>query len=320
MLDYSTTNLLQMIRDLTYVGSSTRDWPDAAITRVLNREIHAYVVPMIEEARAQHFVTHTDTPLVAGQSTYPLPTKAMGSALRGIQLVDASGNPYAPLSEFSWDDAINYGNSVFTGATPQGVPSGYRFEGNTVVLYPTPSGSPTLSVRMHYVARPSTLVANAACAQILSSVTASGTTTLTFASAALPASITTSTLCDLIQNKPGFDVQLSGFTPTAVTATTVAYLGTLPALIGVGDWIALTDQAPVVTGAIPDVLVGCLVKKVSLEIMSGKGDDGAFNRLRSLLSKDEKSAREFLRRRNTGDHAKAGQMSIMKFRRGIVGA
>lgn len=301
--DYSTTNLIASIRDITNAGSSQQDWPDVRLLRVINREIDAFLVPFIEEARKEHFDTYTDTPLVDGQATYYLPSKAMGGKLRAAQLVDASGNPYAPLVEIPLEQGINLGVSI--GSVQQGIPSRYWFKGNQMVLSPTPSGSATLSLRLYHPNRPSTLVTNSACIQVTSLPGGAPTGSLRIGfTGTAPVTYAVSTSVDAVQNRAGFDVLLSG-TISAVAAGTLDITGTQPAELQVGDWICLADTAPVVTGAIPDMVIGCLIKKVALEVMAGKADDGAFNRLRVLLEMDKRQARQFLRRRNEGDHPKA---------------
>jgi hypothetical protein len=314
--DYSVTNLLQSIRDVSNVGPSNQDWPDAKILRLVNREVMEYLVPMIRTARNGHFATYQDVPLVGGQAAYPIPSKAVGMGLRADQLVDANGVAYSRVIEDELESVINYSGSWSAGPTPTGVPSRFYFRGNSVVLFPVPSGTPALSLRLYFDARPSALALNASCIQITSfpAGAPAGSYRLGFSGTA-PGGYTAAIVCDLVQNVPGFDVLQT----VAISATNAAYLefvGTRPAQLLVGDWICLTDTAPVVTGAIPEIVVGCLIEKVALKVMSGKADDAAFNRQARLLKKDEESARNFLKRRNTGDRPKAGTGALHRFRRG----
>ena len=53
----------------------------------------------------------------------------------------------------------------------------------------------------------------------------------------------------------------------------------------------------------------------SASILSAKSDEGAFTRLSSLLAKDEKQAKFFLRRRNEGEHRKIGGNALYRFKR-----
>jgi len=60
-------------------------------------------------------------------------------------------------------------STLATTAPRAGNPVGYAFLGNTVVLYPVPSGSPALSLRFYFQNRPSELVAEEDCIRITSS-------------------------------------------------------------------------------------------------------------------------------------------------------
>jgi hypothetical protein len=316
VFDYSADNLLTIVRDLIYAGSSQRDFDDPRLLRMLNRHVDAYMMPMVMAARKNHHVTFTDKSVVAGQNAYYAPTKACGGKLRALHMVDSAGNPYGELREASLEQAINYGQSVYTGPIPQGVPQTYYWRGNQVVLFPTPAGNtPAATLRFYYAARPSTLVKAATCVAITGfpGGAAQGSFRVQFASA--PATYTTSSACDLVMAHPGFDVMFSG-TPSAVTSTTMDFVGTQPTDLAVGDYVCLTDTAPVVTGAIPELVVDCLCQKVALEVMNGKALDSEFRRRRELLRDSEKAADAFLRRRTEGDHAKVGGGSLSRFRRG----
>lgn len=306
------------MRDITYTGSSIRDWPDDRLLRLLNREIEEYLVPLIATARKNHFVTFKDIPLVANQRLYTIPSRAAALKTRAVQLVDASGNPFCDLQERELEDGINLGASGVIAQFPAGTPQVYWFVGNQLSLFPVPSGSPALSLRVYYLNRPSQLVAASSCIQITAfpGGAAAGNFRVSF-SGTLPAGYVNGTSVDCVQNVPGFDVLLTG--PVAAqTTTTLDITGTQPSNLAVGDWICVTGTAPVITGSIPEMVIGCLVRICQLEVISGKADDAAFGRASKMLALAEKRAAQFLNKRNTGDRPKAGMGSLYKFRRGVI--
>lgn len=308
--DYSTTGLLASVRDLTYSGTSLRDWPDDKLLRVINREIAQYLVPMMMGARTNLLATYADTALVASQSAYWLPSKAAGLKARALQIVDSTGAPYASLVEAPLEDAIGFGQSA--GSITQGVPSRYYWRGNQVVLWPVPSGTPAgLYLRVYYLNRPSSLVLNSACIQITAISSGASTFTLSFAGT-IPSGYANTTLCDLVQNLPGFDV-LQSLAITSQTASSVTFTGTVSPQLLVGDWVCVSDTAPVVTGAIPEVVVGCLISKVAMVAGSGKMSLDQYNILRGIRKEDEKRAEQFLNRRNTGNAPVAGGGALYRF-------
>jgi hypothetical protein len=76
----------------------------------------------------------------------------------------------------------------------------------------------------------------------------------------------------------------------------------------------------VITGSIPEIVVGCLVQKVVLAVLAGKSDNDSFNRQRALLGADEKRAHQYLNRRNTGDRETASAGGLSRFHRGGAGS
>jgi hypothetical protein len=318
-LDYSTPNLLNMVRDISFAGSSQRDWPDSRLIRLINREIGEYMVPFIMRARKNHFVDSKDVALVTGQTRYRLPSKATGMKLRAVQLVDAAGAAVRALQEAELEQAMGLDDT-------QGMPEVYYFVGNQIALRPVPSASLNVSLRLWYVSRPNTLVAPTDTSSgVINALQVTGTPggapggsfRLSYTASSQPSWLTASASLDIVQNKPGFDV-LGTFPVTAATSSTADLTGTLPADIAVGDWFCPTDTAPVITGSIPEIVVGCLIKKVTLEATAAKGDQEGFGRLAGLLKLDEDKATQFLNRRSTGDHRAAGSMSVQRFKRGAI--
>lgn len=308
-IDYTSTGLLAAIRDITYTGTSIRDWPDDRLLRLINREIEEYLVPFILEARKNHFATFADKLLVANQSLYPLPTRATGLKVRAVQIVDVNGNPYSDVSERELEDGIRYDAST-------GLPSVYWFVGNQISLYPTPTGSPTLSVRIYYINRPSQVVAQSSCIKISAfpGGAAPGSFRVQFTGTTPSSGYAIGNPIDLVQNVPGFDILLSS-TISASTSTTLDIVGTQPSALAVGDWVSVAGNAPVVTGGIPEMVLGCLIRVCQLEVLSGKADDAAFGRATKMLSLAEKRAHQFLNRRNSAERPKIGMGALYRFKR-----
>jgi hypothetical protein len=318
VFDYSTTGLLQSIRDLTYAGGSIRDWSDDMLIRLLNREVAAFLVPLMAAARRNHLATFTDQALVTGQAAYYLPSNAAGQKARAVQLVDASGNPFAPVKEADLEEVINWGATISNGTVAQGVPARYYWRGNQMVLYPVPgAGLPALSLRVYFLNRPSSLTPVANCVQS-TSFGSSGGGSFTLNVASVPATLANGATVDLVQAIPGFDI-LGSFPLASQTLTSLTFTGTRPAQLAAGDWACPTTTAPVVTGGIPEIVVGALIEQIVLKVMNGKADNDTFNRQRSVVSDSKKSALQYLNRRNTGDRDTAGGGSLQRFRRGGLG-
>jgi hypothetical protein len=319
--DYTADNLLLAIRDVIYAGNSNRDWDDTKLLRLINRQVHEYLLPFIIRSRKEDFVTYADQLLVANVPAYRLPSKASAARVRAMQLVDANGVPYSKLIEASLEKAILINGNALTGPLPLGLPQWYYFRGNQVVLVPTPDGQQGLSLRIYYPARPSTLALKANFLQITGfpGGAAAGFFRVGFSGTA-PTGYVATANCDLVQNVPGFDVLFTAAINAVSAGTYVEFPGALPTGLAAGDWICLQDTAPVVTGSIAEVLLGCLVNKVALEALGAKSDDDGFKRRQTLLAKSEEEAKALLNpNRNAGDRPHAGGGSLHRFRRGGCG-
>lgn len=322
MFDYTADNLILSIRDIIYAGSSNRDWDDIKLLRLINRQVHEYLLPFILRTRKEEFVTFTDQLLVANTPAYRLPSKASAARVRAMQLVDSNGMPYSALVELPLEKAILVNGNGLTGPLPLGLPQGYYFRGNQVVLVPTPDGQQGLSLRIYYPARPSTLNTKVNFIQIsgFPGGASAGFFRVGFTGTA-PSGYVTAAVCDLVQNVPGFDVLFTGVVNAVSAGTYVEFAGTLPTGLAVGDWICLTDTAPVVTGAPAEVVLGCLINKVALQALSSKSDDDAFKRTSALLKDSEAEAKALLNpNRNAGDRPRAGIGSLYRFHRGGSGS
>lgn len=316
--DYSADNLLQSIRDIIYAGTSNRDWDDVKLLRLVNRQIQEYLLPFIIRTRKEDFITFADQLLVAGTPAYRLPSKATAARVRALQLVDALGNSYSRLIEIPLEKAILINGNGLAGPVPLGLPQGYYFRGNQVVLVPTPDGQQGLSLRTYYAARPSTLGLKAGFVQITSfpGGAAAGFFRVGIGGV-VPSAYGANISCDLVQNQPGFDVLFSGNINAITAGSYVEFAGTLPIGISIGDWVCLAGTAPVVTAAAAEVTVGCLINKVAIEALASKSDDDGFKRRVELLKKSEEEAKSLLNpNRNAGDRPKAGVGSLYRFRRG----
>ena len=311
--DYTASGLLAAVRDITNAGTSQADWPDPDLLRLINREINGYLVPFVLDYRKEFFSTFQDQPLIGGRSSSFLPSGAVGGKLRAAEIVGPPFNlSVAPLVEVPMEQG-----TLLAGQS-SGMPTAYYFSGNKIVLVPAPSDA-TYSLRLHYPQRPSTLVLPSACVRIDSLVpgAAPGSFRLGL-SGSVPGNYSAGAYVDLVQGDPSFDVLLSSAVLDS-TPTTIDILGTQPADLQVGDWICQAGTAPVVTAAIPDLVMGILVKKVAMEVMSTKGDNEAFGRLRALKAEDEQRAKVYLRRRNEGNSPRIGIGNIYRFKYGGYG-
>lgn len=316
--DYTADTLLLSIRDVVQAGASNRDWSDTQLLRLVNRQIQEYLLPFVIRTRKEDFIASADQPLVGGTAAYRIPSRATAARIRAVQLVDSSGNAYSSLQEISLEDAINLTSPALLGSSPQATPTNYYFQGNQIVLVPTPPTLAGIFLRVYFPARPSTLALQANFIQITGfpGGAASGFFRVGIG-AAVPGGYGANVSCDLVQNVPGFDILYTGTVNALTAGSYVEFAGTLPTGLAVGDWVCISGTAPVITGAVAEVTTGCLVNKVALEILASKTDDEGFSMRGKLLAKSEAEAeRLLLPNRNMGERPKAGAGALYRFRRG----
>jgi hypothetical protein len=103
--------------------------------------------------RSEYWLTDYTTPVVASQSTYRLPDRALGMGLRDVTVLDSGGREYnctqIPADQrYLWSHGQSWGESG---------PFVFTFENGSVTLLPTPAQSSQWTLRMRYYAEPSTL-------------------------------------------------------------------------------------------------------------------------------------------------------------------
>lgn len=277
MPDYTTTALLNSIKTRAMVPTSQQTFGDPDILALATEELKLGVVPFMMKNRSEYFVTYSDTPIVSGTSTYSIPTRAIGGKIKGASLVDSAGN-ILPFPLIDKADLPFFNNSNGGGRFS------FYFEGNDVVLVPTPTSTPNLSIRFSYYSRPGDLVQTTSAAQITS--INSGANQVTVSS--LPTSITTSTSVDFIKGRPGFELRGMDRTISLIASTTLTFSTSLPSSLAVNDWIALSEQSPI--PQIPTELHPMLAQRTAIKILESLGDDQGLKLAQGKLQEMEQNA------------------------------
>lgn len=201
---------------------------DADILTLTDEAMRDELLPLTRTLRGEYGVVDSDTPIVAGQPDYVIPSRAQGGSLRALYLMRADRTQGELLDEVSIEVVERYRLSGGIGWTGKPV---FAIEGDRVVVLPTPTTS-TGYLRFRYYLRPGRLVPVASCA-VVSSATSSAITT----SATPP--VTTGEPFDVVQAKPHFAalaIEASG----TVLVNTISGL-TLERVPVAGDYVCDTD-------------------------------------------------------------------------------
>jgi hypothetical protein len=339
-IQYTVQDLVQMVYDMTYMSSNSRDWPPQAIVRLLNRCLFNYLVPFVVAANEEFYIVSQDIPLVSGQQNYALPPGCHNSNIRIVQLLDPYYNPSRILVQRELDTALNP-YTLFGVTSGLGTPSSFYISNNSLWLVPIPTvGTGVAFLRIYYPLRPSQLVLpfdtlgnySEGVEQTVGSISpGSGNVSVAFNNVALsPVMSSTSPFLtgnggnlsvDCISADPPFDVLVAGgtgmFPQTAGAGPvvgTVVFPYTVPPtgpsappglVTGRNVWMAVSSTAPVVTATPIETSFGLMTAWVTAKIMEAKGDDAGYERILRSLQTEEERAKEMLRRRVRGPGKRA---------------
>ncbi len=245
-------------------------------------EIQGIFIPLLEQFRQNFFVRElTATPDARGR--VPLPPRAIGAALRNVQL--AINNTWTSLPNRSMEDA----DSLYSGQ-----PYGYYLDAGSVVFLPTGA---TGTLRIRYTCRPGRMVLDNDAA-LSSFVLVVG----------VPGATTTAITCAFTSVPPLIDILSSGPAHQA-KAVGIPFTGTQPNLVVLnsdlieqpirGDYIAIADTSPFVP--LPEELAAALVHRTSGVILRAYGYDEEASQQLKLAEEVIERATPMMSPRNEGN-------------------
>jgi hypothetical protein len=260
-MPYTTTDLISSIKLRGLIPTSQSTYQQADFLRLATEEMQGHIAKLMQSAREEYFVTEKDFEIVAGKSSYPIPSRAIGGALRDVLLVN--GEQIVSLDRIEADN-VEFSQSI-----------GFTLKNNSVVVRPTPTSSQG-KLRLVFCARPSKLVPVSECAMIESVDLDNNQVTVV----SLPSNITASSSCDLVKANSGFECQAIDLTPVGISGLTIEF-ESLPEDLEVGDFVTLAGHSPV--PQIPVELHTLLAQRVVVRVLEGLGDKSGLESARAEL-------------------------------------
>ena len=208
------------------------------IVSMMDDDLSLVVVPLLKKVQQDYLVYNVDMTITAGTTSYTIPTRAVGNALRDVVLVDSAGNEVALnnlMREYiKVKTPFNFVPSIFS--------FGMYMTANEVNLYNTLIQTYT-AYKLRFITerRPNGLTLSTNCGQITG--ISGSVLTLSYVD---PAWTTTSTF-DIINQLPPFqsrgdDLAISLISGQQVTVTN------LPTSVQKGDWFC-----PAMLSCIPQI-------------------------------------------------------------------
>jgi molybdopterin converting factor small subunit len=282
-MSYFVEDLLNSIKLRSFAPISQSTLEDDDIIALAQEEMSLKLVSDLISVREEFFETTEDQSILINKSHYPVPSRAIGNALKALYYVDSNGNQY----ELVFIDSSRR-NEFETSATN---PRAFMIEGDEVVLLPKPSQ--TLgTLRFLFPARPSNLIATTSCAKITGKTTVSSTVEFDV-DTDLTASLSTSSYVDIQCSKSPFKLWtyralIQAITATKITLRLADVLDQSGSVVEpeVGDYICPTGFSNI--PQLPVEFHPVLSQMVNVRLMGSLGDlnkkaveEGELERLRA---------------------------------------
>lgn len=260
-LFYTSEDLIDSVKRRINIPTNQNTFTDADILAFADEETMLAIVPAIMSLHEDYLLFQEDTDLVASQSDYVIPHRAVGNKLYDLQFIDENDNAYQ-MSRVTIADSPMAGSYDTT-------PYSYYVMNNKVVLIPDVGSSVTGSLRFIYYIRPSQLVESDEVGVITNINTATGVVTV----ASLPTAFSTSETFDFYKSKSphnvlGKDLSVSAVSAGAKSLTFDA--ADLPDDLEVGDHVSLAQETCI--PQIPSDLHVYLAQKTAERILESQGD------------------------------------------------
>jgi hypothetical protein len=280
--------LLAGIKRRVTIPSNQILMEDTDFLAIADDMISSRIVPLMESVNQDYLVTRTTEALVASQSEYSIPYRAVGRALRELKIADSSGN-VRNLPLISLEDSHTYAQSTLS--------AGFYFLGDKIRLVPDiPSSlSSDTSLEMWYRLPPSKLVTVSSAAL----VTVVNDPNVTVSN--VPSTIITGSVIDFVQGKSGSSLYAIDETITNVSGTTITFgAGVIPSSLAAGDYISLAGYSPVIN-FVPNECYSLIEGLVAQRVLKAIGDFEGARDIAEDIAEDIKNIKMLLEPRIDGE-------------------
>lgn len=230
---YTTDTLLTAIDSNTMYPTSSQTQSEDDVLVMLNEEMMINLVPAMHSVREDFFLRRAVQTVVANVSHYPVPSRALGNALKHVFYLDTNNTRYELFRMKITDLSLV---SLSIGGNAQN----FYMMGDEVVLYPVPTGGGSLE--LWYYERPNQLVKTEDVTRITAINSLAGTTTFTV-NTDLTASLSVGSEVDFLSAQSPFLLWKQNVVITAITSTTIEV-----------DTADVTNEADVVTPVVGDYI------------------------------------------------------------------
>ena len=258
--DYTAQKLAESVKRRASMPTSQSLFEVSDLVAFMGEEIQSTIAPEMSAVREEYFIHIEDVPIVTTQESYVIPNRAMGNALRDIDLLDPSGNE---INLPRLDPTILKTNPSQTSNRL----FGFYVQNEKVFIFPNADSFGGYFVRFRFKRRTSDLVTKTESPQIAAINTALKQITVSVT----PSGWTTATEFDFIANVSPFVSKGDDRTISAIGGNVLTFDATLPTDLAVGDWVAEANFSPV--PQIPYIAFNWLSQLTVVRALEALGDN-----------------------------------------------
>lgn len=269
MVTYTTTNLVTSIQRNSHAPAGNNTFAVADYLAIADMEMRTGVAPKISSCRENYWLTTGDQEIDNSLNEYPIPSKALGSAIVDVKV--QSGTNLIHLVRIEVSDLYSTQYSVLPAY-------GYYILDHTIRLVPQ---TLTGLLKTWYYRIPSQLVPVTSCGQI-SAINGTVVTVST-----IPSDFVGGGELDIVSQQPGFNVLLKDSEPTSIIGNDITFAA-LPESVQVGDYVCLSGQSCVVQ--CPLEWIEVLVQRATCKIYEIQGYEKKHAMAKKVLGDMEANA------------------------------
>lgn len=285
-------NIIRGIKSRSLFTTNEITINTAQLLSFLNSIIQLDMVSLVDSANQEYFVRSIDVPIVASESRYRIPYRAMGRTLRDLKFHDSAttNGRFQNMIRIDPEDLNFYqvGSRAFTA---------FYFKGDSVILVPdVPSSvSSDAVLQMWYKLKP-----NAPCLLEDSAVVVTiNSPDITVNQ--VPTNLITGSLVDFIQARDGCDIYEFDKPIINIAGTTLTFDPLdIPTDLQVGDYISLAQTSPVIN-MIPDECQPLIENKTAKLLLASIGDMAGSTQFDGWITDMEKMIEKMIEPRTDGN-------------------
>lgn len=314
----TTDSLVNTSLRRALIPSDQSTFTNEDIIDILNEELSIQILPMVLKTHEEYYVVDEDIPLVACQSRYKIPYRAVGNKLRDIQFVNSSGDSFE-MTRVSIEDRPSFSTGY---TTSQLIP--FYVQADEIVLIHKNSSSDGV-LRVSYFLRPNELVEDERGAVITAICNCVCADTTIFTLCNIPKHFSSSTIFDFIQGtSPNkilkFDtknVSISlldssiTFNNSELKQIDLFSLTPININLNIGDYILKNEET--IVPQLPQELRPILAQRVAVKLLEALGDSEGMKNAQQELDRMEQNSLSLIDNRVEGAPQKiSNRHSILK--------